>query len=48
MLGESPDSGFITEVVDQIILPAVAVGQPTPASNTDHSATPATNSKDNP
>ncbi|CAN5404078.1 TetR/AcrR family transcriptional regulator [soil metagenome] len=31
MLGESPDSTFITQVVDQIILPAVAVGQSTPA-----------------
>lgn len=30
LLGECPDAAFITQVVDQIILPAVAVGQPTP------------------
>ncbi|CAN5591649.1 TetR/AcrR family transcriptional regulator [soil metagenome] len=29
LMGESPDIDFITQVIDQIILPAVAVAQPT-------------------
>ncbi|MDE0776061.1 MAG: TetR/AcrR family transcriptional regulator [Nocardioides sp.] len=38
LLGEPPDQAFITRVIDQIILPAVAAGQPTAATTTSKDA----------
>jgi len=36
LLGELPDTAFITRVIDQIIMPAVNAGQPTTPTPTPH------------